>query len=58
MGTIIAVVSLQKMEGEQHRDAPGPPTPTFAAPPVITAVVVSIVAVIGVVLVIVEGKGS
>src|SRR3954451_23395766 len=55
MGTIIAVVSLRKWtanEAAMRRGLPPPRSPL----PLITAVVISIVAVIGVILVIVEGK--
>jgi len=57
MGTIIAVVSLRNWTANEHAMRRGLPLPRSPLP-LITAVVVSIVAVIGVVLVIVEGKGS
>jgi len=57
LGTIIAVVSLRSWTANEHAMRRGLPLPRSPLP-WITAVVVTIVAVIGVILVIVEGKGS
>jgi putative membrane protein len=57
MGTIIAVVSLRNWMANERAMRRGLPLPRSPLPR-ITAVVVTIVAVIGVILVIVEGKGS
>lgn len=55
MGTIIAVVSLSNWKANERAMRRGLPLPRSPLPR-ITAVVVTIVAVIGVILVIVEGK--
>ncbi len=55
MGTIIAMVSLRNWKANEHAMRRGLALPRSPLP-WITAVVVSVVAVIGVVLVIVEGK--
>ena len=55
MGTIIAGVSLRNWTANEHAMRRGLPLPRSPLP-WITAVVVTIVAVIGVILVIVEGK--
>ena len=55
MGTIIAVVSLTNWKANERAMRRGLPLPRSPLPK-ITAVVVTLVAVIGVILVIVEGK--
>ena len=57
MGTVIAVVSLRNWTANEHAMRRGLPLPRSPLPR-ITAVVVTIVAVIGVILVLVEGRGS
>jgi putative membrane protein len=57
MGTVIAVVSLRNWTANERAMRRGLPLPRSPLPR-ITAVVVTIVALIGVILVIVEGKGS
>lgn len=57
MGTVIAVVSLFNWKANERAMRSGRPLPRSPLPRV-TAVVVTIVAVIGAILVIVEGKGS
>jgi len=57
MGTVIAVVSLTNWTANERAMRRGLPLPRSPLPR-ITAVVVTVVALIGVVLVIVEGKGS
>jgi putative membrane protein len=57
MGTVIAGVSLHNWTANERAMRRGLPLPRSPLPR-ITAVVVTVVAVIGVVLVIVEGKGS
>jgi putative membrane protein len=57
MGTVIAVVSLTNWRANERAMRRGLPLPRSPLPR-ITAVVVTVVAVIGVILVIVEGKGS
>ena len=55
MGTIIAVVSLRNWRANEHAMRRGLPLPRSPLA-WITAVVITVVAVIGVILVIVEGK--
>lgn len=57
MGTVIAVVSLRNWTANERAMRRGLPLPRSPLAR-ITAVVVTIVAVIGVILVIVEGRGS
>ena len=57
MGTVIAAVSLRNWTANERAMRQGLPLPRSPLPR-ITAVVVTIVALIGVILVIVEGKGS
>jgi putative membrane protein len=57
MGTVVAVVSLRNWKANEYAMRRGLPLPRSPLPR-ITAVVVTVVAVIGVILVIVEGKGS